>query len=347
MYRRSKRPRISKGLVLYSISIVWFAWLALLPQPVQAADGVKLCNETSYALNISVAYQTGSASRSEGWQQILPGQCQVGLRNLPPRAQAFIYAVSDPVHKGNGLAFEGRERFCIASMVEDFELDGRRECRNRGYIETDFADIDLRGKLPSVTFKEAESFGAKKAEVAGIQRLLKDFGYDINVIDGFMGRKTEEALKDYRREKKLSSGQKNKALLQNLITNTQEAREGQGFRFCNKTQYLVWAAIGTISDLGFTSKGWLRIPAGQCGVAINEDLNERYYFTYAEAVDNNGNPVQEGGRNKIWGGSFSMCTKTPRFIIDGRDNCLERGFDEHGFERIDTGNAKNWTIELN
>ncbi len=347
MHKRPRLLTLPSNFILLSISVIWLTGFALASQPAQAADGVKMCNETSYALNISLAYQTGSASRSEGWTQILPGQCEVGLRDLPSRAQAFIYAVSDPVHEGNGLVFEGRERFCIASMDEDFELDGRRECRNRGYIETDFADIDLRGKSPSVTFTEAESFGKVKSEVAGIQRLLKDFGYDFKVVDGIMGRKTEDAIKDYRQEHKLPSGQKNRELLKNLVADTREKRVGQGFRFCNQTPYMVWAAIGTISDLGFTSKGWLRIPASQCGVAINEDLSERYYFTYAEAVDSSGNPVQEGGRNKIWGGSFAMCTKTPRFIIDGRDNCLERGLDEHGFERIDTGNAKNWTIELN
>ena len=41
-----------------------------------------------------------------------------------------------------------------------------------------------------------------------------------------------------------------------------------------------------------------------------------------------------------------MCTRDKEFTIRGIEDCLARGFDRTGFFEVDTGEQKNWTIQL-
>lgn len=324
------------------IGLVWSA--------VARAEPVSLCNETSHYLQASVAYADGAASRSEGWLTIEPGSCSSALEARPSNATAYVYAVSHPVHAGRGLLFDGRERFCIGRLQEDFEIDGRRECRVRGYLGVDFAPIDLGGKKQRVIFTEPEDYTKSRAVTAAIQRLLSDMGYEIAAIDGFVGRQTDTALELYTKEYKVPASLASRAdktgLMAHLFETVQKIAPTRGLRFCNKTSYLVWAATGAVTPRGVISKGWVKVPAGSCQAALNEPLNERYYFTYAEAVGPDGALVLEAGRARIWSGDFPMCVKTTRFVIDGNEDCFQRGFEEARFSRIDTGDAKSWTVTL-
>ena len=48
-----------------------------------------------------------------------------------------------------------------------------------------------------------------------------------------------------------------------------------------------------------------------------------------------------------WKGKAFMCTRDREFRIEGRENCLVRGFDRTGFFEIDTGkDARSWTVQL-
>ena len=55
--------------------------------PAQAK--LRLCNETSYVLSIATAFQLGLASKTEGWQSVLPGSCKTALKNIPDGAGAL------------------------------------------------------------------------------------------------------------------------------------------------------------------------------------------------------------------------------------------------------------------
>ena len=53
---------------------------------------------------------------------------------------------------------------------------------------------------------------------------------------------------------------------------------------------------------------------------------------------------EKGGE---WKGKAFMCTRDREFRIEGRENCLVRGYDRTGFFEVDTGkDAKNWTVQL-
>jgi uncharacterized membrane protein len=311
---------------------------------------VRLCNETSHVLQVAAAYQQGVASKTEGWISVLPGECQNGLADLPDNAQVFTYAKSDAAHAGEGLVFDGSERFCVGADRPDdragFTVEGRRDCRRRGYVEADFTPLASSSNRQTVTFTEKSDFGRRRALMAGIQRLLSDLQYDIGAVDGFGGARTRDAAAAYKLRYGIQNDPKGKALLAKLIKTVRDEASQRGLTLCNKTSHLVWAATGMLRANVFESRGWTRVPGTSCVQVFNQTLDDRYYFYYAEAMDEKGKSIVEAGRRKTWGGDQNLCTKPTRFVIRGDENCNQRGFDRHSFVQIDTGTARRWKVNL-
>ena len=311
---------------------------------------VRLCNETSHVLQVAAAYQQGVASKTEGWISVLPGECQNGLADLPDNAQVFTYAKSDAAHAGEGLVFDGSERFCVGADRPDdragFTVEGRRDCRRRGYVEADFTPLASSSNRQTVTFTEKSDFGRRRALMAGIQRLLSDLQYDIGAVDGFGGARTRDAAAAYKLRYGIQNDPKGKALLAKLIKTVRDEASQRGLTLCNKTSHLVWAATGMLRADVFESRGWTRVPGTSCVQVFNQTLDDRYYFYYAEAMDEKGKSIVEAGRRKTWGGDQNLCTKPTRFVIRGDENCNQRGFDRHSFVQIDTGTARRWKVNL-
>ncbi len=320
-----------------------------LPAPqVQAQENVqiKLCNETSYVIQAATAFQIGAASQSKGWRQILPGACATAPMKAGANGRYYVYAQSIGVHAGAVQRFKGNEQFCIGAP-SGFEIDGRRECRERGHAMADFAPTDIDAQKSLVTFTDPLDFGTKRARIAGAQRLLSDIGYDVGKVDGFMGRRTRTALEDFRKKHELPPKlQITSAFLAKLLEVAAIHSDKRGLILCNKTSDLIWAALGEISRDSFKTQGWLKVQPKQCTKGINAILTNRYYFVYAEAVDDNGNPVMRAGRRQVWAGDFSLCTKPTRFTIEGRNDCASQGFDKTGFMKIDTGSKPSWVVSF-
>lgn len=307
---------------------------------------VRLCNETSHVLQVAAAYQQGVASKTEGWISVLPGDCENGLADLPDNAQVFTYAKSDAAHAGEGLVFDGSERFCVGADTEGFTVEGRRDCRRRGYVEADFTPVASSSGRQTVTFTEKSDFGRRRALMAGIQRLLSDLQYDIGAVDGFGGERTRDAAAAYKLRYGIRNDPKGKTLLAKLIKTARDEASQRGLILCNKTSYLVWAATGMLRADVFESRGWTRVPGDSCAQVFNQTLDDRYYFYYAEAIDDKGKSIVEAGRRKVWSGDQTLCTKPTRFVIRGDENCKQRGFDRHNFVQIDTGTARRWKVNL-
>jgi uncharacterized membrane protein len=242
--------------------------------------------------------------------------------------------------------FDGSERFCVASENRSFSIEGRRDCRRRGLVEADFAIVAGNSGRRLVEFTEKSNYGRRRARTAGLQRLLSDLQYEIGAIDGFGGQRTREAEAAYKLRYSVKGNPKGDALLGKLIKTVQSEAGERGLTLCNRTAHLIWAATAQLRNDRFHSRGWMRVPADECTQVINESLSDRFYFYYAEAVTDKGRLLREAGRAKIWSGERVLCTKPTRFAIDGEENCLARGYDTHGFKKIDTGAARRWTINL-
>ncbi|MGC6512659.1 MAG: DUF1036 domain-containing protein [Parvibaculales bacterium] len=312
----------------------------------QEAGKVKLCNETSHFLNVATALRVGAASKSQGWLQVMPGTCETGLLASADMDEAFVYAQSDSIYSGSVQRFEGNEQFCI-SFDGDFDIDGRRDCRERGFAAVDFALIDISTATPEVTFSDPLGFSRRQSKTAAAQRLLSEMGYDIGRIDGLSGRRTIASLHDFQKANGYpKSGNVTKAVLTELYEQASRKAGERGLLLCNKTDDLIWAAVGRVKGDGFKTEGWLSIDSQKCRKGINDELAARYYFVYAEAVDPAGNPVIRAGRRQVWNGTFELCTKPTRFAIETRNDCASLGLDKTGFMKIDTGAETSWILNF-
>jgi uncharacterized membrane protein len=115
---------------------------------------------------------------------------------------------------------------------------------------------------------------------------------------------------------------------------TGEARAD--LRICNGTGSRIGVAVGYRDPQGWVTEGWFNLRANTCEAVLKGDLNFKYYYIHALDYDRGGE----------WSGPSFMCTREREFAVRGFDNCLARGFDRTGFFEIDTGEQKNWTVQL-
>jgi uncharacterized membrane protein len=108
------------------------------------------------------------------------------------------------------------------------------------------------------------------------------------------------------------------------------------FRICNRTANRIGIAMGYKEEAAWITEGWWNIAANSCETLVRGPLVARYYYLYAVDYD-------QGGE---WAGKAFMCTREKEFTIRGVEDCLARGFDRTGFFEVDTGEQKNWTVQL-
>jgi uncharacterized membrane protein len=107
-------------------------------------------------------------------------------------------------------------------------------------------------------------------------------------------------------------------------------------RLCNNSPNRVSVAIAYTDGQAWVSEGWWNLKSTACETLLRGNLAAQFYYVYA--MD------ERGGE---WKGKAYMCTRDREFRIEGRENCLVRGFDRTGFFEVDTGkDAKNWTVQL-
>ncbi len=98
----------------------------------------------------------------------------------------------------------------------------------------------------------------------------------------------------------------------------------------------IGVAVGYRDQQGWLTEGWFNLRANACEAVLRGDLTFRYYYIYGVDYDRGGE----------WTGASFMCTREQEFTVRGFENCLARGFERTGFFEIDTGEQKNWTIQL-
>ncbi|MCQ0969165.1 DUF1036 domain-containing protein (plasmid) [Paracoccus sp. TK19116] len=108
------------------------------------------------------------------------------------------------------------------------------------------------------------------------------------------------------------------------------------FRLCNQSFDVLNIALGQPHDDDFRSEGWWRVAPNQCATLIRGDLPARYLYVFATDVF---------GKEAL-SGSVPLCVAPKRFRIEGNANCLLRGYLDARFVEIDTGTAKDWTLNI-
>ncbi|MEM9121764.1 MAG: DUF1036 domain-containing protein [Pseudomonadota bacterium] len=317
------------------------AFAALMASTGSASATLTLCNKTSYVIETSIAYEYREGHVSQGWWTIYPGDCRAVIQQeLDPEISYFTFARAIRGHLGGIKAWGGRFPFCTGSGR--FQRTEHRACPEGADIKFDFAYVNHKGQTSWTTdFSEPQKYSAQKAKIAGAQRLLRDLSFNNQKIDGIMGDGTKRAVRKAKKEFGLPRNDDlNRELFLALSRRANSSEAETGLELCNTTGETVWAAIATAEDEADPiSKGWYKLEAGDCAKAIKDELKNRFFYTYAETEDKEG---QETADRLTWGGNRFFCVNAVMFAIEGAEDCALRGFEPRGFRRIDTQGDVAW-----
>lgn len=108
------------------------------------------------------------------------------------------------------------------------------------------------------------------------------------------------------------------------------------FAICNQSFDVVNVAVGQDNGGVFQTEGWWTIGTNQCANVVKDVLRSRYIYVFAQDVF--GQPLLNG--------VTEMCVAEERFVIDGINDCWQRGFIAAPFLEVDTKSVERWTLFL-
>ena len=308
-----------------------------------ASADYSLCNKTSYALSAALGYVEEGRLITRGWWRLSAGQCKVVMTESVQPGRYFVYAEAIPGHRGPLRTWSGGTPLCVENE-NIFTLRDQDVCRTDPRRQREFFSVDVPEDNDGswrTEFAEETTYNVYTAEVAGVQRLLKDLGYDVKRIDGQIGRTTQSILRQYRQDRGMgSSGVHDDALIEQMITEANERDAKLGFFFCNATDMPVWAALAQAdAEDGYKSSGWWRMEGSECAKVLRGELSGNHYYVYGM--------MDLGDRDvPMAGGSQVFCVSDVQFDAAGDINCVENGYAEARFTRIDIGSEKAWTHQF-
>lgn len=307
-------------------------------RPRNSTTDYTFCNRTSYAASIAVGIRNGGLWLTRGWWAVPAGECKVVVKGPLSQASYYVFARSSFAHTGAVRTWGGTQTLCIGNGAFQATSDGSDEC-SAGYDPQGFAKVETEGKAAwTTTLSESPGFKTmEQARVAGLQRLLYDLGRFDGPFDGVPGPKFNEALAQARTE--LGVGPTDAAnLYAKLLAEAAKVQASAGLTFCNRSQDVIWTALGQDYQGKKESKGWWRLQPGQCAKVIKDRLDDRVMFGFGVA-DREGTP-------ETWGGADQFCTKDSSFEIDDVADCAGRGFTSTGFMKIETAGRVGLTFEF-
>jgi uncharacterized membrane protein len=114
-------------------------------------------------------------------------------------------------------------------------------------------------------------------------------------------------------------------------------------KICNRTSYVINAAVGYESGTQMLTRGWTRLIPGDCGTALEGRLSQPAYFLYARSSRAHSGPA------RAWGGRIRLCAKETNFAIDVPVGAAHCGSDDAflmPFASLPTGHKASWTTTL-
>ena len=319
------------------------AAMVLLAMPSAKAD-YSFCNKTSYALSAALGFVDTEELLTRGWWRLRPGECKRVISEEVPAGRYYVYAEAIPGHRGDLRTWSGGTPLCVQNDSL-FTLRDQSVCSADPQRQREFKAVDVTAEDAgsyTTEFTDENNFTTYQAQVAGVQRLLGDVGFEIGQIDGALGATTKSALRNYRRANGLGQdGVIDDAVVDSLIARANDEDAKLGFFFCNETMLPVWAAFAqpAADEEGYRSSGWWRLDAGACAKVRRGALTADPYYVY-------GIMQAEDQELVLAGGDTAFCVSSVQFDARGDVACEESGFDSAVFRRIDTGGEQAWTFEF-
>ncbi len=309
------------------------AALVPLAEPVRA--DLRLCNRTSYVLDLALALEDKGAVATRGWFRVEPGLCRGVLQGAIEAEHILVHARAPPAYGSSPLPQEGHADLCVADG--NFVIAGARACvARKGQRLVSFTAVtpSQNEQGLSANIAEEADYADDQARLAGIQRLLVALGYDAHPIDGIAGKRTEAALAQFLKDRRLPADASSQAGFFDALLEAVQQSTKAGFSWCNDTGYVVMAALGVEDKGGLTTRGWYRIEPGKCLKPEISGQPQRIY-SFGEAVDRQGRIVRRGVSALTWGGTTMLCTREVRFELSEHTDCAGNGLSSTGFARIE------------
>jgi uncharacterized membrane protein len=308
---------------------------AILTCPTPAFADLRLCNRTSYVLDLAIALEDKGATATRGWFRVDPGQCRGVLAGAIEADGIYVYARALPIYAGSPLPQDGQKELCVADG--NFVIAGASACTSRnGQRLARFTAVSptQTNEGLSAHIAEEADYDDEQARLAGIQRLLVIAGYDATPIDGIAGAKTEAALAQFLKDRKLAADVPAGTAFFDLLVDTVRQASDTGFSWCNDTSLTVMAALGLEDHDTVVTRGWYRVEPGAC---LRPDVSgrPRRVFSFGEAVDQDGQAVRRADKPLSWGGTTMLCTREARFELTDQGDCVAKGLNATGFASVD------------
>jgi uncharacterized membrane protein len=320
--------------------------VASLSLAAPARADLQLCNKTSYVLDLALGLEEQGAAATRGWFRVDPGACKAVLQGTPQADRIYVHARAPAAYGPSPLPLAGQADFCVAEG--NFVIAAAKSCQPRAAQRlARFSQIkpsDSEQGLTAYLSEEAE-YDVDQARLAGIQRLLVIAGYDANPIDGLEGKKTTAALDQFLKDRRLPADAPGGTRFFQTMLDAVKTADGVGFSWCNETSHSVMAALGVDDNGAVTTRGWYRVDAGKC---IKPDLPAKpgRLYSFAEAVDKEGQALKRADKLLIWGGPKQLCTRDVRFEISEQRNCGAQGLTATGFAVIEMTDNQGATVRF-
>jgi uncharacterized membrane protein len=336
--------REGPGSNLPLVGVAAFVLIMLLSCSPAHAD-LQLCNRTSYVVEAAIGIEDRGAAATRGWFRVDPGQCRAVMQGKVEAERVYMHARALPVYGASPMAQAGHADLCIAEGT--FLIAGARLCTKPDQRLVRFTEVkpteSEQGLLLSLA--EEADYAPEQARLAGIQRLLVVSGYDANPIDGIEGKKTEAAIAQFLKDRRLpAEAAAAPAFFDTLVESVKQA-DGIGFAWCNETPHTVMAAFGVEEKGVVVTRGWYRIEAGKC---LKPDVagKPRRLYSFGEAVDAAGQVIRRGDKPIAWGGTTTLCTRNVKFELADHKDCPGKGLAPAGFAAIDLTGRTGATVRF-
>ena len=309
------------------------AALATLASPARA--DFQICNRMSYVVEAAVGLQEAGSLVTRGWYRVDPGQCRATVEGVVKADHFYVHARALPAYGMSPSPQAGNAELCVGKQQFIVPAAGRG-CSRAGQQLARFTEVK---PFPSDTgwtayLAEESDYNDEQARLAAVQRLLTINGYDANPIDGVRGRKTDAALAAFLKDRNLPPETANAESFFDVLLDATQRPEGTGFVWCNETGSTVMAAIANEDRGTIVTRGWYRVEPGKC-TRPEVLARARRVYSYAEAVDANGQLVKRGGKPLTWGGRTMLCTREAAFEISEQKECNGRGLSAAGFASVE------------
>jgi uncharacterized membrane protein len=316
--------------------------VAALASP--AAADLEICNRTSFIVETAIGIEDQGVAATRGWFRVDPGACRPVMRGDASFERIFVHTRALPVYGALNPLLPSVTQLCVGEG--EFLIGGARRCENQKQRLVAFGEMKPRESENgrAVYLAEPADYSPEQARLAAVQRLLMLSGFGAEPIDGMAGPRTDAALNQFLRERRLSQQAANAPDFLDVLVAAVREGGGPGLLWCNETMHPIMAALGIEQAGGIVVRGWWRIEPGACQRAELPRKAGARIYSFAEAVSASGAVVERKGRPLAWGGDKRLCVRNSRFEIEDHSDCAARGLNVQGFATVELPQGAGATV---